>query len=112
MTLNTWRNRPGRDLLITLAILYVMLAAYTFYVSADATGSLTAPFLVGMTLPMGLAHAVLTMNGLLTVAALIIPFALLVVLIVRMPGYVRVPLLVGLVLLAVYVTVEMGIYVS
>ena len=112
MTLNTWRNRPGRDLLITLAVLYVMLAAYAFYVSADVTGSLTAPFLVGMTLPMGLAHAVLTMNGLLTVAGLIIPVALLVVLIVRMPGYVRVPLLVGLVLLAVYVTVEMGIYVS
>ena len=111
MTLNTWRNRPGRDLLITLAILYVMSAVYAFYISQDVTGSLTSPLLMAMTLPMGLAHAVLTMNGLLTPLALVLPVALVAALIVRMSGYVRVPLLVGLVLLVVYVTVQMGIVV-
>ena len=112
MTLNRWRNRPGRDLLIALAILYAMFAAYAFYVSQDVTGSLTSPLLLAMTLPMGLAHAVLTINGLLTPVALAVPVALVVVLVVRMPGYLRIPLLVALVLVAVYVTVQMGIVVS
>jgi hypothetical protein len=65
-----------------------------------------------MTLPMGLAHAVLTMNGWLTVVSLLLPFAVIVVLVVRMPGYLRVPLLLAMVLLAFYVTTVMGIVVT
>lgn len=111
-SLNRWRNRPGRDLLLALALLYVGFAAYGFYLSGDVTGSLTSPLLVAMTLPMGLAHAVLTMNGLLTPLALVLPFALIAILIIRMPGFVRVPLLIAISLLAGYVTLQMGIVVS
>ena len=106
-----WRNRPGRDLIFTLAILYLLLGGYAFYLSRDLIGSLTSPLLLAMSLPIGLMHSVLTFNP-LTIVGLVTPVALFVVLVLRMPGYVRIPLLVGMVVVVIYVTLQMGIVVN
>jgi len=110
-SLNRWRNRPGRDLLIVLAILYVATAIYAFSASGDITGSLASPFLVAMTLPMGLAHALMIQTW-TTLLALAIPIGLIVVLAVRMPWYARIPLLLVLAGASIYVTWATGIVVS
>jgi hypothetical protein len=110
-TLNKWRNRPGRDLLIALVILYVAAAIYTFTQSGDVSGSLMAPFLVGLTLPMGFAQALMIPTW-TTLVALAIPLALILIIAIRMPGYVRVPLLLLLAAVSFYVTWAMGIVIS
>lgn len=112
-SLNRWRNRPGRDLLIALAILYVAGVAYAFSLALDGdiSGALFAPFVLALTLPMGILHA-LMIPGWITLPALALPFVLIALLVVRMPGYVRVPLLIALAGAAIYVTWMMGIVVS
>lgn len=106
-----WRNRPGRDLIVTLAILYLVLAGSAFYFARDLIGSLTSPLLLAMSLPVGLLHSALTFNP-MTIVGLLTPVALFVVMVLRMPGYVRIPLLVGLVAVVIYVTMQMGIVVN
>ena len=111
LAVQRWRNRPGRDLILAVAILYVSLAAYSFYVTRDLVGSLTSPLLLALSLPIGLMHSVLIFNP-MTIVGLVTPVALFVVLVLRMPGYVRIPLLVGMVVVVINVTMQMGIVVN
>ena len=110
-SLNRWRNRPGRDLLIALAILYVAGFIYAFTLDGDVSGALFAPFVLALTLPMGILHALMIPSW-VTIFALALPFALIAALIFRMPGYVRVPLLIAIAGAAIYVTWMMGIVVT
>lgn len=112
-SLNRWRNRPGRDLLIALAILYLAGVAYAFALSfkGDVSGALIAPFVLALTLPMGILHALMIPSW-ITIPALALPVALIAVLAIRMPGYVRVPLLIVVAGAAIYVTWMMGIVVT
>jgi hypothetical protein len=112
-SLNRWRNRPGRDLLIALAILYVAGVAYAYSLALDGdiSGALFAPFVLALTLPMGILHALMVPSW-VTIFALALPVALVAALIVRMPGYVRVPLLIAIAGAAIWVTWMMGIVVT
>lgn len=112
-SLNRWRNRPGRDLLIALAILYVAGFVYAFSLAldGDVSGALFAPFILALTLPMGILHALMIPSW-MTLFAVALPVALVAVLVIRMPGYVRVPALIALAGAAIWVTWMMGIVVS
>ena len=112
-SLNKWRNRPGRDLLITLLILYVagVIYAYSLSLNGDISGALFAPFVLALTLPMGILHALMIPSW-ITLPALALPAALIAALIIRMPGYVRVPVLIAIAGAAIYVTWMMGIVVT
>jgi hypothetical protein len=66
---------------------------------------------LALTLPMGILHA-LMLPSWVTIFALALPVALVAALVVRMPGYVRVPLLIAIAGAAIYVTWMMGIVVT
>lgn len=107
--LNRWPNRPGRDLLISLAILYVGYAALTLVRTGDLQGSLLAPFFFfALTVPAGIGYSLLIVSW-LTPIAVAAPVVALGALVVRTPWFVRIPLVVLAAVAAGFVTVRMGV---
>src|SRR5688572_6062752 len=101
-----FRNRPGRDLLLALVISYLMLAVAALVLS-QSMAALGSAALVAALVPVGLLLAMMKVDlnaGLGLVAVLALAAAFLI----RMPGYVRVPLLVVIFAGAYYVTLQAG----
>ena len=104
-----FRNRPGRDLLVALAIAYVALAIPAVILSQSA--ALATAAMVCALVPVGLLLAIMKADliaalGLALIVALAVTFA------VRMPGYVRVPLLVAIFAGCYYCTLQAGTVIN
>lgn len=86
-----FRNRPGRDLLIALAIGY-LAAAMPLLVAVPAPETLLSAALACAMIPLGVMVAIMRAD-LISVVGLGLLVALVVAFAVRLPGVVRIPLL-------------------
>ena len=86
-----FRNRPGRDLLIALGIGYIVAAA-ALLLAAPAFETLLAAGLACAMIPLGVMVAIMRAD-LMAIFGLALIVALVAIFAVRMPGLVRVPLL-------------------
>lgn len=103
----TWRNRPGRDLLIALLICYAAVVIYTLMLkfSFAVFGNV---FLTMMMVPVGLFMTIMQTN-LMSFVCILLLVALGLVFVFRMPWFARIPLLVALFAGMVYGAASSGI---
>ena len=101
-----WRNRPGRDLLIALLVSYAALAVPVLLVTQDVSGFVTAGLIYGM-VPVGLILAIMKAD-LIAAVGLALVLGVMAVFILRMPGLVRVPVLLAMFAASYYCTLVSG----
>ena len=105
-----FRNRPGRDLLIALAVGYAA-AALPLLMAAPAVETLLSAALACAMIPMGVMVAIMRAD-LMALLGLGLLVALVLAFVFRMPGVVRVPLLLAIFGAAYWCALQAGTLVG